>query len=169
MSPAPQRQFYQQGEADVDGLSGTGLIRALSPHHGQSLGRPRETGVEPAGPMLAEGEAFVEQHNVVPLRPLRLVDGERVAIVELVGFAPLREQVVSLHLHDNHGEKDEHLLPYEGSIDWGAAIPLLKSAPADNLPVVLELKEKFGPEAPAAPEQLAAARVAFDRFEEAWG
>src|SRR5579859_1083435 len=37
------------------------------------------------------------------------------------GFAPLREQVVSLHLHDNHGEKDEHLLPYEGSIDWGAA------------------------------------------------
>src|SRR5579863_491253 len=85
------------------------------------------------------------------------------------GFAPLREQVVSLHLHDNHGEKDEHLLPYEGSIDWGAAIPLLKSAPADNLPLVLELKEKFGPEAPAAPEQLAAARVAFHRFEEAWG
>src|SRR6185437_12834459 len=96
MSPAPQRQFYQQGEADVDGLSGTGLIRALSPHHGQSLGRPRETGVEPAGPMLPEGEAFVEQHNVVPLRPLRLVDGERVAVVELVRLSPQREAELSL-------------------------------------------------------------------------
>jgi sugar phosphate isomerase/epimerase len=83
-------------------------------------------------------------------------------------FVPLREQVVSLHLHDNHGEKDEHLPPYEGSIDWSAAIPLLKSAPQTELPVVLELKEKFGAEASAVPEQLAAARVAFDRFEQDW-
>jgi hypothetical protein len=36
------------------------------------------------------------------------------------------------------------------------------------LPVVLELKEKFGVEASAVPEQLAAARAAFDRFEQDW-
>jgi hypothetical protein len=29
LSPAPQRQFYQQGEADVDGLSGGGVGCAL--------------------------------------------------------------------------------------------------------------------------------------------
>jgi sugar phosphate isomerase/epimerase len=83
-------------------------------------------------------------------------------------FAPMKELVASLHLHDNHGEKDEHLLPYDGSIDWAAAIPLLKSAPNVELPVVLELKEKFGPEAPSVPELLSAARAAFERFEEAW-
>ena len=26
--------------------------------------------------------------------------------------------IVSAHIHDNHGEKDEHLPPYDGSIDW---------------------------------------------------
>jgi len=81
---------------------------------------------------------------------------------------PMRDLTVSVHLHDNHGEKDEHLAPYEGNIDWSAAIPLLKSAPPADLPVVLELKEKFGPEAPAVPEQIAAARAAFGRFEQAW-
>jgi sugar phosphate isomerase/epimerase len=85
-------------------------------------------------------------------------------------FAPMKELVASVHLHDNHGDKDEHLLPYEGSIDWGAAIPLLKSAPHGDgaLPVVLELKEKFGPEAAAVPEQLNLARAAFEKFEEEW-
>jgi len=83
-------------------------------------------------------------------------------------FAPLRDLVASVHLHDNHGDKDEHLPPFDGSIDWPAAIKLLKTAPDANLPIVLELKEKTGPEAPSAAEQLAAARKALDRFEEAW-
>jgi sugar phosphate isomerase/epimerase len=84
------------------------------------------------------------------------------------GLAPMQDLTVSVHLHDNHGEKDEHLAPYEGNIDWSAAIPLLKSALPGDLPVVLELKEKFGPEAPSVSEQMAAARAAFDKFEEAW-
>ena len=84
------------------------------------------------------------------------------------GFAPLRDLVASVHLHDNHGERDEHLPPYDGSIDWSAAIPLLKTAPVESLPVVLELKEKFGAEAPSAAEQLAAARAAFEKIENAW-
>jgi sugar phosphate isomerase/epimerase len=83
-------------------------------------------------------------------------------------FAPLRELVSSVHLHDNHGEKDEHLPPYDGSINWPAAIKLLKTAPDANLPLVLELKEKTGPEAPSALDQLDSARKAMDRFEEAW-
>jgi len=84
-------------------------------------------------------------------------------------FAPLRELVASVHLHDNHGDKDEHLPPFDGSIDWPAAIKVLKTAPDANLPLVLELKEKTGPEAPSASEQLAAARKAMDRFEKSWG
>jgi len=33
-------------------------------------------------------------------------------------FFSARELVSSAHLHDNHGEKDEHLPPYDGTIDW---------------------------------------------------
>jgi sugar phosphate isomerase/epimerase len=84
-------------------------------------------------------------------------------------FSPLRELVSSVHLHDNHGEKDEHLPPYDGTIEWPAAIKLLKTAPQTSLPLVLELKEKTGPDAPGAAKQLAAARKAMDRFEKAWG
>jgi sugar phosphate isomerase/epimerase len=83
-------------------------------------------------------------------------------------FAPVRDLVSSVHLHDNRGEKDEHIPPYDGTIDWPAAIKLLKTAPAPNLPMVLELKEKTGPEAPSTAEQLTAARKSLDRFEKAW-
>lgn len=82
-------------------------------------------------------------------------------------FAPLRELVSSVHLHDNHGEKDEHLVPYDGAIDWSTAIPLLESAPEKDLSMVLELKEKTGPDSVSTVEQLASARASLDRFEKA--
>jgi sugar phosphate isomerase/epimerase len=84
-------------------------------------------------------------------------------------FEPLRDLVVSAHVHDNNGEKDEHLPPFDGTIDWPAAIKLLKTAPDANLPLTLELKDKTGPETPSLAEQLAAACKAMDRFEEEWG
>jgi sugar phosphate isomerase/epimerase len=117
--------------------------------------------------------AFVDETRLTGLRfnfdigHANLADGPAEERLEK-SLAPLRDLVASVHLHDNHGEKDEHLPPYDGSIDWGAAIPLLKSAPADNLPVVLELKEKFGPDAPSAAEHLAAARASFEKFDNAW-
>ena len=118
--------------------------------------------------------AFVDETRLTGLRfnfdigHAHLADGPEGERIEK-SFAPLRELVSSVHLHDNHGEKDEHLLPYDGSIEWPAAIKLLKSAPQTSLPIVLELKEKTGPDAPGAAEQLAAARKAMDRFEKAWG
>lgn len=86
------------------------------------------------------------------------------------GFEPLRAFIASAHIHDNHGEKDEHLPPYEGSIDWEVAVKLLKTAPdvGANLPLMLELKEKIGPEAPPPQQQLDAARRSLDKLEEAW-
>jgi sugar phosphate isomerase/epimerase len=85
-------------------------------------------------------------------------------------FEPMRELVASAHIHDNHGEKDEHLPPYEGDIDWAEAAKLLKTTPevGANLPLTLELKEKIGPEAPSPQQQLDAARKSLDRLEEDW-
>jgi sugar phosphate isomerase/epimerase len=97
-----------------------------------------------------------------------LADGPEVERIEK-SFAPLRELVAGVHLHDNHGEKDEHLPPYDGTIDWPAATKILKTSPDANLPIILELKEKTGPEAPSVSEQLEAGRKAMDRFEEEWG
>jgi len=37
-------------------------------------------------------------------------------------FEILQPYSVSLHLHDNHGEKDDHLMPFAGKIDWPATI-----------------------------------------------
>jgi sugar phosphate isomerase/epimerase len=75
-------------------------------------------------------------------------------------FETMRDRVVTTHIHDNHGEKDEHLLPYEGSIDWDEALDLFSVAP-QPLPIVIELKEHTtgGP-------VLDQVRAAFDKIEE---
>jgi sugar phosphate isomerase/epimerase len=45
-------------------------------------------------------------------------------------IAALGSRIATLHVHDNHGTKDEHLWPGEGTIDWPAAIKALKAVPA---------------------------------------
>src|SRR5216684_2632181 len=118
--------------------------------------------------------SFVDETRLTGLRfnfdigHANLADGLETERIEK-SFSPLRELVVSAHIHDNRGEKDEHMPPYDGTIDWKAGIKQLKTAPEAHLPLVLELKEKTGPEAPGAAEQLSAARKALDRFAEEWG
>ena len=34
-------------------------------------------------------------------------------------------QLSHLHLHDNHGERDDHLLPGEGTVDWSRVLGVL--------------------------------------------
>jgi len=80
-------------------------------------------------------------------------------------FEPLRELIASTHVHDNHGEKDEHLPPYDGSIDWPAVLKLLRTTPVEELPLTLEVKEKSGPDAPSLLDQLTAAAKSLDRLE----
>jgi sugar phosphate isomerase/epimerase len=118
--------------------------------------------------------AFVDETRLTGLRfnfdigHAHLADGPEEERLEK-NFSPLRELVVGVHLHDNHGEKDEHLPPYDGTINWEKAVPLLKTAPeAATLPILLELKEKSGHEAPSAAEQLEGARKSMDKFEKAW-
>lgn len=44
-------------------------------------------------------------------------------------FNTMQDKIRSTHLHDNHGEKDEHLWIGQGTIDWDEAMSLLRSAP----------------------------------------
>jgi sugar phosphate isomerase/epimerase len=58
-------------------------------------------------------------------------------------IAELKPIIGSSHIHDNHGEKDDHLWPGEGKIDWKPAMAELKAAP--RVPAaVLELSKSFG-------------------------
>jgi len=41
----------------------------------------------------------------------------------------LKPYIRSVHVHDNHGLKDEHLWPGEGNIDWGRTMEALRTAP----------------------------------------
>jgi len=74
-------------------------------------------------------------------------------------FETMRERVATTHIHDNHGEKDEHLLPFEGTIEWDTAFAALANPP-EPLPLVLELKEQ----APPVPALDQVCRT-FDRLE----
>ena len=116
--------------------------------------------------------SFVDETRLTGLRfnfdvgHAHLADGPEAERISK-GFEPLRDLVASAHIHDNHGDKDEHLPPYDGTIDWANALPVLRSASAE-LPLTLELKEKTGHEAPGFAEQLTAATKSLDRIQESW-
>jgi sugar phosphate isomerase/epimerase len=75
-------------------------------------------------------------------------------------FELMRGRVVTTHIHDNRGEKDEHLLPYSGTIDWDAALTAFAGV-TEPLPLVLELKDQ-----PSGAPALGQIRGAFDKLEE---
>jgi sugar phosphate isomerase/epimerase len=75
-------------------------------------------------------------------------------------FEAMRDHVVSSHIHDNHGDKDEHLLPFDGTIDWDAVLRGFTDA-AQMISMVLEIKGQG-----ATPPSLAQISAACDKLEE---
>lgn len=53
-------------------------------------------------------------------------------------LAKYGERIFAVHLHDNHGKADEHLIPGEGTIDWQAVMEAVARS-AYQAPLVLEL------------------------------
>jgi sugar phosphate isomerase/epimerase len=68
-----------------------------------------------------------------------------VGIAEAIGV--LGKHIASVHVHDNHGVKDEHLWPGDGTIDWPAAASALRAL-ASPPAAVLEIGHSLG-DAPA--------------------
>jgi len=77
-----------------------------------------------------------------------------------ISFEAMRDLVAAAHVHDNHGQKDEHLLPYSGTIDWDAALGILAAMPSE-FPMALELREQS-----AHAPSLADATAAFEKLEQ---
>ncbi len=77
-----------------------------------------------------------------------------VGISEAVSI--LGKRIASLHVHDNHGLKDEHLWPGDGNIAWPAAAEALKTLPASPA-AVLEIGYTFGDSPATIPARIASA------------
>ena len=90
------------------------------------------------------------------------LEGGVVASLEVI-----RDLIVTTHIHDNRGDRDDHLPPYEGTIDWDSA---LAAMPAD-IPFVFELKEPAAAIGSSDLQAFAATlqgmRTVFDKFEQA--
>ncbi len=108
---------------------------------------------------------FIEQTRLHDLRLCFDVGHAHMQEGVAAGWEAMGDLIAAVHIHDNHGETDEHLLPFEGTVDWNGAAPLLGRA----FPLVLELKEHTAEPRPAEPPPVAgllqSARQALDQLE----
>ncbi|HEX8812803.1 MAG TPA: TIM barrel protein, partial [Terracidiphilus sp.] len=81
-----------------------------------------------------------------------------VGIAEAVSV--LGKRIVSMHVHDNHGMRDEHLWPGDGTIDWSQTASLLQSLPAPPA-AVLEIGYTLGDAPAEIPEKI---RAGFEKL-----
>ena len=82
------------------------------------------------------------------------IAGDLVDAIELVS-----EHLVAVHVHDNRGRDDEHLVPFEGTIDWPAALTTVQKVGFDGA-WIFEVNARG-----TAKEALQKARAARERFE----
>jgi len=83
------------------------------------------------------------------------IDGDVVDAIETVS-----EHLIATHVHDNGGRSDDHLLPFDGTIDWPAALTAVLKIGYDG-PFMLELNPRG-----STKETLARARQARQRMEQ---
>ncbi len=97
---------------------------------------------EPVGIRLDFGHAFLM--------------GDVADTIEIVA-----EHLITTHVHDNSGKKDEHLVPFEGRINWDIALMTMQKVGYDGT-YLMELANTGS--AAAVLEQARAARARFEKL-----
>lgn len=69
-------------------------------------------------------------------------------------FETLKDRICSTHVHDNKKEKDDHLLPFDGDINWEDTVRGFRSVDG-QFPVLFEVRK----EESAKPEKSTLARL----------
>ena len=98
----------------------------------------------------------------------RSVDGPDIGICMDIGHAHMlgdaaeaietaSEYLVTTHIHDNRRQNDDHLVPFQGSINWASAMMAFEKIGYDG---VLMYEVKAAESALAVLERAAAARPA---------
>lgn len=67
------------------------------------------------------------------------LDGELVDTIETVS-----EHLIATHVHDNRGRNDDHLLPFDGTIDWPGALTAVQKVGYDGT-LMLEMAPSASP------------------------
>ena len=75
-------------------------------------------------------------------------------------IATAGDRIGEIHVHDNHGLKDEHLWPGDGAIDWPAAAKALKALPTPPA-TVLEIGYDLNDTPAAIPDRI---QQSFDKL-----
>jgi sugar phosphate isomerase/epimerase len=81
------------------------------------------------------------------------------SVAEAIGI--LGQRIASVHVHDNHGMRDEHLWPGDGTIDWPAATKAL-GALANPPTAVLEINYTLNDPPASIPERIEKAYAALN-------
>ena len=76
-------------------------------------------------------------------------------------LATFGNRIATLHVHDNHATKDEHLWPGDGSIEWAAVAEAVKKLATPPV-TVLELSQHLPCDPALLPGQVAKAFALFD-------
>ena len=144
-------------------------------------GEPREEGLKRAAKSLVECLNYAEDLGIkLAIEPAPLVDtniictledvkklmeivGERFYIVYDIGHTnvthespikfieTLKDKILHVHVDDNNGDADSHLIPGKGSIDFSTVIDALKKAGYNNhLSVELSTRYAFDPDSAAS-------------------
>jgi sugar phosphate isomerase/epimerase len=71
------------------------------------------------------------------------------------------EHLITTHVHDNNGKKDDHLVPFEGRINWDIALMTMQKVGYDGT-YLMELGNTGSPA--AVLEQARAARAKFEKL-----
>jgi sugar phosphate isomerase/epimerase len=120
---------------------------------------------------------LVENLTSEPTTPEHLIEILRIGHLDTVGvcmdlghahitvgiaeaISTLNTRIASVHVHDNHGLKDEHLWPGDGAIDWPATVQALKALPAPPA-IVLEIHQSLGDDPAPIPTRI---EQSFARF-----
>jgi sugar phosphate isomerase/epimerase len=69
------------------------------------------------------------------------------------------EHLITTHVHDNRGRADDHLVPFEGTIDWPAALTAVQKIGYEGA-LILEIDARG-----SAKDALARAQKARQRME----
>jgi sugar phosphate isomerase/epimerase len=67
------------------------------------------------------------------------LDGDLVDAIETVS-----EHLITTHVHDNRGRTDDHLVPFEGTIEWSGALLAIQKVGYDG-PLVYEIASHGSP------------------------
>lgn len=121
---------------------------------------------------------LIENLTSDPTTPERLVEILRIGHLDNVGvcldlghahitvgvpsaISTLDARIASVHVHDNHAQKDEHLWPGDGTIDWNPTAEALKAL-ADPPAIVLEIHYNLGDDLAQIPARIGKSFALFD-------